>query len=223
MMLFDLPSGDVEHGLAEKKMVHPVNSRMVHPQFAEMVHPSFFPLKDLRVRGRNVNFRKQLAAERQRYLDGMVQIRREMESLSRAFGVRTFRRGAMRVTMQIYNNKTDGYTVNLLRWTWYAVGSRERRQNRVHLLSSFVETMRKERKNGNREYLAGFLTEIRSTDLLDDIADADMKRSVLNARMKTCRSIVSTLDHLLDLEQFVHECKTVQIDASEIFPEAFPK
>lgn len=219
----DLAVGDSDRVFGKEKMVHPDDSQIVHPQFDEMVHPYFFPLKEIRVRGKNSNFRKQLAVERQKFLDGMVKIRREMESVSRTFGVRAFRRGSMRVTMQIYNNRTDGYTLNLLRWTWYTVGNREARQVRVHLLPSFVETMQKERKNGNRDYLVNFMNEIRSTDLLDAIYDAEMRRSFLNARMKTCRSIVSTLDHMLDLEAFTEDCMKIQMDAGDLFPEAFPK
>lgn len=223
MSLVDLTAGNSELVASKGKMVHPCNSEMVHPEFSEMVYPSFFPLKELRVRGKREHVRKLLASERQKYLDGMGKIRREMESVSHAFGVRSYRRGAMRVTMQIYNTKTDGYTLNLLRWSWYAVGNRETRQSRIHLLSSFVETMQKERKNGNRDYLVQFMNEIRSTDLLDAVSDAEIQRSFLNARMKSCRFIVSTLDHLLDLERFTTEYKNIQMDVSDIFPEAFPK
>ena len=209
-------------------------SRNVHTPFAANVHMKNteigtvrFPLKELRVRGDALGLRRALAVEHDRYLRGLDDIRKEMDALREAFGMRTWQRGEMRVMLTPHDSNvsaTNPYRISQLRWCWYRAGDSRRASGRIFVAPSFCELLAQSGARAtHQDFLARFLAQIWQTypDLYAAVMEAEMQRCLLNQRVRQSRALLSSLDQLLEVEQFARETAHGQRTLMEAFPQLF--
>ena len=208
-------------------------SRTGHTPVAATVHSKntardrvFFPLKELRVRGDALGLRRALAVEHDRYLQGLDDIRKEMDALRQAFGTRAWQRGEMRVTLAPYDSNISSnlYCISQLRWCWYRAGDSNKTSGRIFLLPSFGELLaQRGARATHQDFLAQFLAQLWQVrpDLYAAVMDTEMQRCLLNQRMRQCRALLLSLDQLLEVEQLTRETAHGQRTLLEAFPQLF--
>lgn len=149
-----------------------------------------FPLKE-RVRGELSP--RVLAAEQQRYIDVLDNIRLSMYALRQSFGTRRYRHDGAVVSLHAWSKAQSKLAVPQLRWRWL---SQSNNGKPFVLMLPLAEILADPKKSGHA-FVMQFFSDIRGTTLQDKFLETETARVELNLRRHLCRQTALSLEQLL--------------------------